>query len=285
MTADLDRAVRSSLGDILAAAPEPDDHPAQLLADSGATSTRRPYLAVAASLFVLAGVGGLVAIGTNNDAAPIQPGAANDPSETSPATAATTTTLLGQTTSSVVVNPTPNCSSTNAQSVVPNVAGMSWVDAADALLAAGLASNALPELPAPFETPDADYYVIIRQATVPGTAAPCGTTIDITVAYQPGILYVVQDGDTYQSIAASHGITLEQLLGFQGLSVAELEASGRNPSAPLALGQALRLSVCRSSNAPAPQACSGPSSDLDTVPPSIDPATANTAPATTTPLP
>jgi hypothetical protein len=282
MTADLDRAVRSSLGDIIAAAPEPDDHPAQLLADSGATSMLRPYLAVAASLVVLAGLGGLVAIGANNDTDPIQTGAANDPSETSPATAATTT-LPGQTTSSVVVNPTPNCSSTNAQSVVPNVAGMSWVDAADALFAAGLASNALPELPAPFETPDADYYVIIRQATVPGTAAPCGTTIDITVAYQPGFLYVVQDGDSYQSIADSMGITLEQLLGFQGLSVAELEASGRNPSAPLALGQALRVRMCRSSDAPAPQACSGPSSDLDTVPPSIAPATANTAATTTTP--
>lgn len=284
MTTDLDRAVRSSLGDIIATAPQPDEHPAQLLADGGATSTRRPYLAVAASLIVLAGVGGLVAIGTNNDAAPIRPGAATDPSETSPATAATTTTLLGQTTSPAVVNPTPNCSSTNAQSVVPNVAGMSWVDAADALLAAGLASNALPELPAPFETPDADLYVIIRQATIPGTAAPCGTTVDITVAYQPGTLYVVQDGDTYQSIAASQGITLEQLLGFQGLSVAELETSGRNPSTALALGQALRISLCPSSNTLAPPACSGPSSDLDTVPPSLGPATANTA-ATTTTLP
>lgn len=273
MTTDLDRAVRSSLGDIIATAPQPDDHPAQLLADSGATSTRRPYLAVAASLVVLAGVGGLVAIGTDNDAGPTQPGAANDSAETSPAIAETTTTLLGQTASPAAVNPTPNCSSTNAQSVVPNVAGMSWVDAADALLAAGLASNALPELPGPSDAPAADLYVIIRQATIPGTIAPCGTTVDITVAYQPGTLYIVQGGDTYQSIAASQGITLDQLLGFQGLSVAELEASGRNPSTPLALGQALRLGVCPSSNATEPPACSGPSSDLDTFPPSIDPAT------------
>ncbi|MFN6118813.1 MAG: LysM peptidoglycan-binding domain-containing protein [Actinomycetes bacterium] len=284
MTTDLDRAVRSSLGDIIATAPQPDDNPARLLADSGATSTRRPYLAVAASLVVLAGVGGLVAIGANNDAAPIQLGAATDPVETSPATAETTTTLLGQTTLPAVVNPTPNCSSMSSQSVVPNVAGMSWVDAADALLAAGLAPNALPELPGPSDAPDADLYVIIRQATIPGTTAPCGTTVDITVAYQPGTLYVVQDGDTYQSIAASQGITLEQLLGFQGLSVAELAASGRSPSTPLALGQALRLSACPSANAPAPQACSGPSSDLDTNPSIIDPTAANTA-ATTTTLP
>ena len=282
MTTDLDRAVRSSLGDIIATAPQPDDHPAQLLADSGATSKRRPYLAVAASLVVLAGVGGLVAIGTNNDAAPTQPGAANDPTETSPGIADTTTTLLGQTSSPAAVNPTPTCSSTNAQSEVPNVAGMSWVHAADALLAAGLASNALPELPGPSDAPDADLYVIIRQATIPGTTAPCGTTVDITVAYQPGTLYVVQDGDTYQSIAVAQGITLEQLLALQGLSVEELEASCRNASTLLALGQALRLSACPSANAPAPQACSGPSSDLDTVPPSIDPATANTAATTTT---
>lgn len=60
MTTDLDRAVRSSLGDIIATAPQPDDHPARLLAESGATSTRRPYLAVAASLIVLAGVGGVL---------------------------------------------------------------------------------------------------------------------------------------------------------------------------------------------------------------------------------
>ena len=281
MITDLDRAVRSSLGDIIATAPQPDDNPAQLLADSDATNRRRPYLAVAASLVVLAGVGGLVAIGTDNDVAPIQPGAANDPAETSPATAETTTTLLSQTTSPAAVNPTPDCSSTNAQSVVPNVAGMSWVDAADVLLAAGLASSALPELPAPTGPFDADLYVIIRQATIPGTTVPCGTTVDITVAYRPGTLYVVQDGDSYQSIAASQGITLEQLLGFQGLSVAELEASGRNPSTPLVLGQALRLSVCPSSNAPEP-ACSGPSSDLDTIRSNIDRTTANAAAATTT---
>ncbi|MEZ5247931.1 MAG: hypothetical protein R2713_01550 [Ilumatobacteraceae bacterium] len=53
---------------------------------------------MAAALVVLAGVGGLVAIGTNNDAASIQPGAANDPSETQLPLRDTTTTLLGQTT-------------------------------------------------------------------------------------------------------------------------------------------------------------------------------------------
>ena len=72
-------------------------------------------------------------------------------------------------------------------------------------------------------------------------------------------LYIVQEGDTYESIAASQGITLEQLLGFNGLCVAELEASSQSLAAPLALGQVLRLS--------------------------IDPATMNTVPTTTTPSP
>jgi len=246
MTTDLDRAVRSSLNDIIATAPEPDDQPMQLVAFGGATSTRRPYLAVAASLVVLAGVGGLVAIRTNNDDTPVSPAAApaatDNPSETAATTAPTTTTLPGQPVSSAVVNPTPNCSITDAQSLVPNVAGMSWVDAAADLLTAGFEPNALPELPAPLATPDADY-VIIRQAAAPGAIAPCGATVDIIVAYRPGILYVVQDGDTYESIASSQGITLEQLLSFNGMTVAELEAAGQSPSAPLALGQALRLSL------------------------------------------
>ncbi len=135
MTTDLDRAVRSSLGDIIATAPEPDDRPMRLVAVNNETSTRRPYLAVAASLVVLAGVGGLVAIGTN-DTTPVSPAAAptgtDNPSAPAPATAPATTTVPGQTASSAVANTTPSCSITGAESLVPNVAGMSWVDAAAA---------------------------------------------------------------------------------------------------------------------------------------------------------
>jgi LysM domain/PASTA domain len=272
MTADLDRAVRSSLGDIIATAPEPDDQPMRPGADGSETRTRRPYLAVAASLVVLAGVGALVAVSTN-DATPVSPAVApiatDDSSASEPLTAPTTITVPGDTASSVVVNTTPSCAITGAQALVPNVAGMPWVDADAALVTAGLEPNALPELPAPLEdATDADYYVIIRQETAPGTITPCGTTVDITVAYRPGTLYIVQEGDTYESIAASQGIPLEQLLGFNGLSVAALEASGRSPDALLALGQALRLGPC-----PTSEACSGPSTD---------PATLNTAPTTTT---
>ena len=246
MTKDLDRAIRSSLSDIIDAAPQPDDQPMRLVTVNTETSTRRPYLAVAASLVVLAGVGGLAAIGTN-DGTSVSPAAApiatDDSSAPEPVTTApTTTTAPGDTASSAVVNTTPSCAITGAQALVPNVAGMPWVDAAAVLATAGLEPNALPELPPPLETPDADYYVIIRQGTAPGTTTSCGTVVDITVAYRPGILYIVQEGDTYVSIATSQGVTLEQLLGFNGLTVAELELAGQDPSAPLTLGQALRLS-------------------------------------------
>lgn len=273
MTTDLDQAVRASLGDIIATAREPGDQPMRLGRVGSETRMRRPYLAVAASLVVLAGVGALVAISTN-DATPVSPAAApiatDDSSAPEPVTTApTTTTVPGDTASSAVVNTTPSCAITGAQALVPNVAGMPWVDAAAVLETAGLEPNALPELPPPLETPDADYYIIIRQDAAPGTITTCGTTVDITVAYRPGILYIVQEGDTYQSIAASQGITLEQLLGFNGLSVAELDAAGQSPSAPVALGQALRLSPC-----PTSEACSGPRTD---------PATLNTLPPTTRP--
>lgn len=75
MTTDLDRAIRSSLSDIIDAAPQPDDQPIRLVTVNNETSTRRPYLAVAAALVALAGVGALVAI-SNNDRTPISPAAA-----------------------------------------------------------------------------------------------------------------------------------------------------------------------------------------------------------------
>jgi len=271
MTTDLNRAISSSLDDIIATAPEPDDQPMQLGGVGSETRTRPPYLAVAASLVVLAGVGALVALSTN-DATPIAPAAApiatNDPSALEPLPAPTTTTVLSDT--------TPSCAITGEQAVVPNVAGMPWGDAAAVLATAGFQSNALPELPGPFETPDTDY-VIIRQATAPGTITPCGTTVDITVAYRPGTLYIVQEGDTYESIAASQGVTLDQLLDLNALSIAQLEAAGRSPASLLALGQALRLSPC-----PTPEGCSGPSNDLATLNTVPDPETLNTAATTTT---
>ncbi len=237
MTTDLDRAIRSTLGDIIATAPEPDDQPMRLMTDDSEMGMRRPYLVAAASLVVLAGVAGLYAIGTN-DATPVTPAATPTATDDS---AAPATTLPDDTASPAAVNTTPNCAITGAQALVPNVAGLPWVEAADVLATAGLEQNALPELPPPLETPDADY-VIIRQAKAPGTTTSCGAVVDITVAYRPGPLHTVQEGDTYESIAASQSITVAQLLAFNGMTITKLEASGQSPTTPLALGQALRLS-------------------------------------------
>ena len=90
----------------------------------------------------------------------------------------------------------------------------------------------------------------MNQRTAPGTTTSCGTIIDIVVGYRPGNLYVVRDGDTWESIAASQGITLEELLGFSGLTVAELAANGQSPTTPLTPGQAVRLTSIQPYTAP-----------------------------------
>ncbi len=177
-----------------------------------------------------------------SDSAPVSSEPAADTAVTDSPAHEPVTTLPIDTVSSAVINTTPSCAITGAEALVPNVAGMPYADAVAALASAGLEPNALREFPPPGENArDADHAVV-RQNTAPGTLASCGTIVDVTVAYRPGILYIVQEGDTYESIATSQGITLDQLLGFSGLTVAKLELAGQDSSAPLALGQALRLS-------------------------------------------
>jgi hypothetical protein len=242
MTTSLDRAIRSSLSDIIAAAPQSDDQPMRLVTVNNETSTRRPYLAVAASLVVLAGLGGLVAIGTNDDT-PVSPAAAPIATDDSAAPEPVTTLPIDTATPVGVDTTVPHgCTSPGAQALVPDVAGIPYAAAIAILTSEGLEPNALREVPPPGETATDADYAVVRQNAAPGTRTPCGTIVDITVAYRPGILYVVQEGDTYQSIAVAQGISVEQLLGFSGLTVAELEASGQSPTTPLTLGQALRLS-------------------------------------------
>ncbi len=281
MTTDLDRAVRSSLADIIATAPEPDGQPVRLVTVGIETPTRRPYLAATASLLVVAGVGALIAI-KYNDTTPVAPAATPIATDDSSQPLSTTTTLLGGTEPAPAEAPStnPSCAISGPRVLVPDVAGMPWEDAVAVLAASGLEPLPLPELPPPASDPDS--YVIVRQNTAPGKGTLCGSVVALTIEYRPGPLYVVQDGDTYESIAASQGITLDELLGFQGLSIADLETSGGDISAPLAVGQALRLSQCASSNTPASETCFGPNPDLDTAPASFDPASPNTAAPTTT---
>lgn len=134
------------------------------------------------------------------------------------------------------------CSS-GSDVTVPDVAGQPYIEAIDTLLAAGLIANPARELPPPGETATAADYSVVRQDTMPGASSSCGTAIDIVLAYRPGILYVVQEGDSWASVASDQGISLDQLLSFSGLTLAELESSGQSPNSPLPLGQALPLSA------------------------------------------
>ena len=119
---------------------------------------------------------------------------------------------------------------------------MAFGDAVAALISAGLTPDPIKEARrAGTPISDADYTVM-SQRTVPGMSTICGSAITIVAAYRPGAVHVVQEGDTYQSIAEAEGISVEKLLGFSGLTVLELENSGQTPSSPLALGQAIRLS-------------------------------------------
>lgn len=126
---------------------------------------------------------------------------------------------------------------------VPDVAGQPYSEAIDTLLTAGLIANPARELPPPGETATAADYSVVRQNTMPGASSACGTAIDIVIAYRPGILYVVHEGDSWASVASDQGISLDQLLSFSGLSLAELKSSGQNPNSPLPLGQAIPLSA------------------------------------------
>ncbi len=223
MNIDFDNAVRSSLGDIIAAAPEPHERPMRSVTVGNDARLRRPYLSVAAALVVLSAVGGVFALG------------GSDRTETPPGVAPPTSA--------------PICAGTGAQVLVPNVAGMPYTDAVAALASAGLNANARREFPPGGVTAiDADY-AIIRQDTVPGTKTSCGALVTLTAAFRPGPLYIVKEGDTYEWIAASEPTTIEQLLSLNGLTVAELEANGGIALYRLPIGQALRLG-----NAPASSA-------------------------------
>lgn len=136
----------------------------------------------------------------------------------------------------------PSCS-TGSDVTVPNVAGQPYTEAVNALVNLALTPNPTRELPPPEITATPADYSVIRQNAVPGTSITCGTVIDITVAYRPGILYVIQAGDTWASVANAQGIPLDELLSFSGLTIAELESSDQSPDTPLPLGQALPLSA------------------------------------------
>ena len=89
--------------------------------------------------------------------------------------------------------------------------------------------------------------------TVPGTrtdpSSSCGsrtltitdTTLELVAADRPGPVHVVQAGETWASIAADEGLTVDLLLEFNGLTTAELALTGETVDTPLDAGTAVRL--------------------------------------------
>lgn len=244
MNTDLDHAIKSAVSDIVAAAPEPTDDPTDVLITTLPTSSPRRLLpAAAVVLVVAAGVTGIALANrdgtrSNGPATAEQPGGApltevySEP--TSPPTA------TGPATPAVLA---PSCGDGGGETVVPNVAGVTFNAAVDQLLAAGLSFEAMREAPPEGETATDDGYAIVGQDTAPGETLSCGAVVRITAAWRPGTLYTIESGDTWESIAAAQGLPVEELLAFNGSSVAELEAAGDTTTSHLEIGRAIRLSI------------------------------------------
>lgn len=92
-----------------------------------------------------------------------------------------------------------SCDAGATQIELPNVAGMTYRDAAAELTRLGASPEPLLELTPWGTTTDADP--VVNQRT----------------AFQPGPLHVVQNGDTLASIAAAAGLTVDQLVAYNGV--------------------------------------------------------------------
>lgn len=243
MNTDLDHAIKSAVSDIVAAAPEPTDDPNDVRITTLPTSSPRRLLpAAAAVLVVAAGVTGIAlanrgGTSSNGPATAEQPGGAPLADTSSESTSPPTAT--GPSTSAV---PAPTCSDGGGETAVPNVAGMAYGAAVDQLLAAGLSFEAMREIPPEGETATDDGYAIVGQDTAPGDTVSCGAVVRITAAWRPGTLYTIKPGDTWESIATAQGVPVEELLAFNGSSIAELEAAGESTTSPLEIGRAIPLS-------------------------------------------
>lgn len=244
MNTDLDHAIKSAVADIVAAAPDVTDDPTQItITTTPAGSPRRLLPAAAAVIIIAAGVTGiaLASRGSENGSAP----AASE----LPVGAPLTDPLSEQTeppSRSSPVTPAAldsGCSDGSGQATVPNVAGMVYPAAVDALLTTGLSFDVARELPPEGAIATDDEYAVVGQDIRPGDVVACGAVVRVTAAYRPGILYTIRPGDTWESVAISQGIPVEDLLAFSGFSVAELEADGKTIATPLEVGRAISLSL------------------------------------------
>ncbi|HRE03660.1 MAG TPA: PASTA domain-containing protein, partial [Ilumatobacteraceae bacterium] len=101
------------------------------------------------------------------------------------------------------------CAAGEAQIVVPNVAGMSYAEAEAALVSLGLHVTPIFEDSPLGATTDADP--VTKQGTAPGAVVACDAGVTVGVAFQPGPLHVVQDGESLASISEAGGPTVQEL--------------------------------------------------------------------------
>ncbi|BAN01559.1 PASTA domain-containing protein [Ilumatobacter coccineus] len=138
--------------------------------------------------------------------------------------------------------PEPTCADGD-QTAIPSVAGMAYPAAVDKLLASGLSFEVMREAPPEGETATDNDYAVVDQGTTPGDTVACGAEVRITAAWRPGKLHPIEPGETWESIAATQDIPVVELLGFNGFTVAELEAAGESTTSPLEVGRAISLSI------------------------------------------
>lgn len=235
---DADLTVHDELAAVLA-----DDNIVRFTLQRDTTRSRRPFLLMAAAAsIVIVGAGGLIWAPRTE---PSPPATADSPtdSELSVSQQPANEPADGNQVPNAATVPSPGCADPAGRTLVPNVSGLSYPEAVDAMISAGLDFEVVRELPVDGETASDDLHTVVAQNVAPAESVECGTVVRITAAYRAGILYVVQPGDTYESIAESQGIPVETLLEFSGLSVAELDAVGESTTTVLNVGRAIPLSA------------------------------------------
>lgn len=205
--------------------------------------TRRPLLlTAAAATMLIVGAGGLLWAQRTEPAQP----AADQSSppldgptgqETAPAT-----TVLQMTPPATIAADASACSDGEAETTVPNVGGLVYTDAVEALRGVGLDARVGREgVGGGIEPELGDGHFIVWQDPTAGQPIACGTVVELTATILP--VYVVEPGDTWASIAAAQGIAVEDLLESNFSTIAGLEADGRSAESPVETGRVIRLSL------------------------------------------
>lgn len=243
---DLDLLDRlSTLGEHLDTERASIESTSHLHHDASRRDSRRFVLA-AASVVIIAG--GLVALTQLDRHQTPQPASSPAASASVPATQPSVE-LPSEAVPSIPTASLPGtandatCASGGSTAVLPLVVGMSYDDAARTLERAGFGAEPTFEN-SPDGTAGGDDPVVNQLTTghpSPLEPATCGVSIPLTVAFQPGPLHLVQNGETYPSIAEAEGLDLDELLAYNGLTRDELDSQGRTIDSPLMAGVALLL--------------------------------------------